>query len=288
MSKQFVLALATLLLLSVNTAKAQWEAIVQEGEIGVSLGAAHYFGDLNTNVSLNRPKIAGGIFFRKQFGNYTALRVAAHFAKLGYSDTYNKDNEYQQRRNLSFNTNIFELSLQGDFNFYKFIAGDPYSRFTPYITLGVGVFGFDPYAYYQGQKVFLRPLGTEGQGYAAYPNRKPYSTMSFFVPLGVGVKYGLTERFNIGFEVTHRFTGTDYLDDVSTTFVNPAIFPNLPDGSRSLAAILSDRSTETGEPIGFINGTERQRGYPKQKDQYVLAELTFSFNLTSYRCPTSK
>jgi len=273
-----------------NNAQAQSQAIVQEGEFGISAGAAHYFGDLNTRVGLNRPKPAFGIFFRKQFGNYIGLRVAAHFAKVGYSDVYNTHNEFMSRRNLSFNSNIWELALQGDFNFFKFVPGDPYQRFTPYLTLGAGVFSYDPYAYYQGQKVFLRPLGTEGQGYAAYPDRDPYSTMAICVPFGVGVKYNLNDRMNIGFEIVHRFTNTDYLDDVSSTYVDPATFPKLPDGSSSIAELLQDRSYETGngEPIGFVNGSARQRGYPKQKDQYVMAELTFSFNLTSYRCPTYK
>src|SRR5213596_2048235 len=88
---------------------AQPQATVHEGEFGISAGAAHYFGDLNTNAKLNRPKIALGAFFRKQFGNYIALRVSGHYAQLGYSDVYNTKNEYQLRRNLSFNTNIWEL-----------------------------------------------------------------------------------------------------------------------------------------------------------------------------------
>ena len=53
--------------------------------------------------------------------------------------------------------------MQGDFNFFKFIPNDPDHSFTPYVTLGIGVFSYDPYAYYQGQKVFLRPLNTEGE-----------------------------------------------------------------------------------------------------------------------------
>lgn len=273
------------LLLSGSKAFSQYQSTVQEGEFGVSFGAAHYFGDLNTSAKLNRPKPAFGVFFRKQFSNYIGLRVAAHYAQVGYSDSYVTKNEFQQRRNLSFNSNIWELSLQGDFNFFKFIQGDPYHRFTPYITLGAGVFSYDPYAYYYGQKVYLRPLGTEGQGYAQYPDRKPYGTMAFCVPFGLGVKYNLTNRVNVGFEVVHRFTNTDYLDDVSSTYVNPAIFPRLPDGSISIAEHLQDRSDETGELIGFVNGTARQRGYPKQKDQYTTAEFTISFNLTSYRCP---
>ncbi len=284
MIKKYLLLFTTGMLVMLNYANAQYQSTVQEGEFGISAGVAHYFGDLNTRASINRPKPALGIFFRKQFGNYIGLRVSAHYAQLGYSDIYS-NNEYQKRRNLSFNTNIWELAVQGDFNFFKFVPGDPYNRFTPYITLGAGVFSYDPYAYLGGQKVFLRPLGTEGQGYSQYPDRKPYGTMALCVPFGVGVKYNLTERVNIGFEIVHRFTNTDYLDDVSSTFVDPSIFPKLPDGSASIAELLQDRSYETGEPIGFVNGTARQRGYPKQKDQYIMAELTFSFNLTSYRCP---
>ena len=47
------------------------------------------------------------------------------------------------------------------------------------------------------------------------------------------------ERINIGFEVLHRFTNTDYLDDVSKTYVDPAAFPLNPDGSTSKAFLLS-------------------------------------------------
>ena len=275
------------LLLAGNTGFSQYQSTVQEGEFGISFGAAHYFGDLNTNAKINRPKPAVGLFFRKQFTNYIGLRVAGHFAKVGYSDSYSNDNEFQHRRNLSFNSNIWELSLQGDFNFFKFVQGDPYHRFTPYITLGAGVFSYDPYAYYYGQKTYLRPLGTEGQGYAQYPDRKPYGTMAVCIPFGLGVKYNLTDRINVGLEIVHRFTTTDYLDDVSSTYVDPSIFPRLPDGTASTAELLQDRSYETGDLIGFVNGTARQRGYPRQKDQYIMAEFTISFNLTSYRCPTA-
>ena len=89
-----------------------------------SVGAGHYFGDLNTKAHLNRPKIAASILFRKQFGNYIALRVQGTYASLGYSDIYS-DNEVQKIRNLSFNTNIFELALMGDFNFFRFVPGQP-------------------------------------------------------------------------------------------------------------------------------------------------------------------
>jgi opacity protein-like surface antigen len=285
MKKLVGVALTLILLVNSQHTKAQYESIVQEGEFGISAGAAHYFGDLNTRAKINRPKLAVGAFFRKQFGNYIGLRIAAHFAQLGYSDVYNTNNDYQRRRNLSFNSNIFELAVQGDFNFFKFVPADPYHNFTPYVTLGVGIFSYDPYAFLGGKKVFLRPLGTEGQGSAAYPDRSPYNTMAFCFPIGAGVKYALNDRMNIGFEIVHRFTTTDYLDDVSKTYVGSDKFPPLPDGTPSTAQLLQDRSYETGDIIG-IEG--RQRGFSKQLDQYVMAEISISFNLTSYRCPTAK
>jgi len=267
-----------------NTRVSAQEPIVQEGEFGVGIGAAHYFGDLNTRARINRPKIAAGFFFRKNFGNYIAARVVANYAQLGYSDIYNTHNEFMHERNLSFNTNVWELSLRGDFNFFRFLPGDPDFNFTPYVSLGVGVFSYDPYAYLQGQKYFLRPLGTEGQGSSLYPDRKPYGSMALCIPIGVGIKYALNSKFNIGFEITHRFTSTDYLDDVSKTYVDPSVFPALPDGSPSPAFLLHDRSYELGTPIG-VKG--RQRGIESNKDQFVTAMIYFTFNLQSYKCPSA-
>ncbi|MBM3416092.1 MAG: hypothetical protein FJY20_06520 [Bacteroidetes bacterium] len=257
--------------------KAQ-DAVVQEGEFGIGVGAGHYFGDLNTRAKLNRAKMAAGIFFRKNLGNYIAVRVGASFAQLGYSDRYNTHNQYMLQRNLSFNTRVWELSLQGDFNFFRFMPGEPEFSFTPYITLGAGIFSYDPYAYLKGRKVNLRPLGTEGQG------SNTYSSLALCIPFGGGIKYALNERFNIGFEVLYRYTNTDYLDDVSTTYPDASIFPPNVDGSPSDGFLLYDRSYEFGTPIG-IKG--RQRGNSKQKDHFVTAMFHISFNLQSYKCPTA-
>jgi Domain of unknown function (DUF6089) len=279
----------TLLLLTITSlsslfVSAQREAVVQEGEFGVGIGAGHYFGDLNTRAHLNRPKIAATAFFRKNFGNYIALRVGASFAQLGYSDIYNDHNDYMHARNLSFNSNVWELAVQGDFNFFRFMPGEPGYNFTPYVTFGVGVFNYDPFAMLAGQKYFLRPLNTEGQGSSKYTDRKPYGSMAFSIPLGVGFKYCINESINVGFEIVHRVTGTDYLDDVSKTYVEGSLFPPLPDGSPSPAYLLHDRSYELGEPIGIVG---RQRGISTQKDQFATAIFYISFNLQSYKCPSA-
>jgi Domain of unknown function (DUF6089) len=255
---------------------------VQEGEFGITGGVAHYFGDLNNRAALNRPKIALGAFFRKQFGNYIGFRISGNYAQLGYSDKYSK-NEFQQRRNLSFNTNIFEIAGRGDFNFFQYNPTDPAHSFTPYATVGIGIFSYDPYAFYNGQKYYLRPLNTEGETF--YKGRKSYGSMAVCFPIGFGVKYALSDKISISCEAAYRFTTTDYIDDVSTTYIGIDKFPS-PNGGKSIAGILQDRSFETGsEPIG-IEG--RQRGFSKQKDSYAILEVGLSFNITSYRCPAAR
>ncbi|MBK7884723.1 MAG: outer membrane beta-barrel protein [Chitinophagaceae bacterium] len=278
-----IITLTLFCAVTINSSAQLYNEYVQQGEVGITAGAAHYFGDLNTRASLNRPKPAFGIFFRKQFGNYVGLRISAHYAQVGYSDVYSK-NDYQKRRNLSFNSNIWELAVQGDFNFFKFMPGDPDHLFTPYVTLGAGVFSYDPYAYLNGNKEFLRPLGTEGQ-LIQFQGRKQYSTMAICFPLGVGVKYNITDKINVSFEVSNRFTTTDYLDDVSTTYIGADKFPPQANNQPSVAQLLQDRSFEI-DPNNILGIEGRQRGFSKQKDQYIIAEIGVAFNLSSYRCPS--
>ena len=259
----------------------------QLGEFGLTVGAAHYFGDLNTRGKINRPKPALGIFYKKQFNNYLGIRASAHYAQLGYSDIYS-DADFQKRRNLSFNTDIIEFAVQGDFNFFKFMPGDPNYTFTPFVALGVGAFSFNPYSYLDGKQVYLRPLGTEGQNIdytdpATGKNRSPYGSIAICFPIGAGIKYNISNNVNLSFQITHRLTLTDYLDDVSTTYVGIDKFPVL-NGQTSLAGILQDRSYETGTPIG-VEG--RQRGLSKQNDQYITAEIGISFSISTYKCPST-
>lgn len=258
---------------------------VYQGEFGITAGSSQYFGDLNPDYHFNTPKPVVGIYFRKQVSAYIAVRLAAHYAQLGYSDTYNSQNAFYLRRNLSFNTNIWEIGFQGDFNFLRFIPGDGDHRSTPYLTFGIGMFSFDPYAYLNGQKYYLRDLGTEGQA-AGYMGRKPYSNIAAYIPLGLGYKYNINPKMNIGFEVVYRFTTTDYIDDVSTTYAGISSFPTLPGGDPSVATLLQDRSYETGTPPIGIQG--RQRGYKNQNDGYLFAEIMVSVNISSYRCPSAK
>lgn len=275
------IATATLFLALQQTHAQLMDSYVQTGEVGISAGVGHYFGDLNPEIRVNRPKMSAGIFFRKQISNYIGVRVSADYALLGYSDVYSKS-DVQRRRNLSFNSHVWELAVAGDFNFFRFQPGFEGYHYTPYVGIGVGVFAYDPYTYLNGEKYMLRALGTEGQGSAIYPDLKPYNPIAISIPLTLGFKYALNARTNVFGEFTYRFTNTDYLDDVSGLYA-PDAFPALPDGSPSPGFLLQDRSYETGTSIG-IKG--RQRGNSPQKDGFATFRVGVSFNLQSYKCPT--
>jgi hypothetical protein len=268
----------TITLISVlffNLCQAQPGAIVNEGEIGISAGLAHYFGDINPNMGLQRPKGAVGIFFRKQFGDYVSVRLNGQFAEVAYSDFRSK-NKVQQERNLSFNSDIYSVSIRGDFNFFRYIPGSNYYRFTPFVSIGIGKFWFNPYTYlpFNPKPIFLRDLQIEGVG---------YEKSATIIPIGFGVKYNLKKNINLGFELTHNITLTDYLDDVSGFYKDPDFFigkNNTPVNRTRLA--LHDRS-DPSKPYGQ---TGKMRGFGSQlNDTYVTAEVTLSISFSSYRCP---
>jgi hypothetical protein len=254
-----------------STLIAQPNAINHEGELGISLGAAHYFGDMNKG-RVNRPKPAIGLFYRKQFGNYLALRAHAHFAQLGYADKYNTT-PFERQRNLSFFTDLQEFSVQGDFNFFKFLPGSKDYRFTPYVTFGVGFFHFDPEARLPGisNPWDIKERKLEGQ-------LDEYSSNAISFPIGMGIKYNFYRKFNIGLEVGYRFTNTDYLDDVSTRYAGANTFTDPFD------YLLQDRSLT----LPMLGEAGKQRGFSAQKDRYVFAELTLSLSFNSYKCPDNQ
>jgi hypothetical protein len=247
-------------------------------EVGIAGGCSQYFGDLNEHYGIKTINGAGGFYLRRRINAYIAVKLLANYTKVSYDDKYNKAS-YPLLRNLNFQSNITEIALQAEFNFFSFVTGDPYRRFTPFLTGGVGMFFYDPYTEYNGKKVYLRPLGTEGQ-FAGHADRK-YGTTSVCFPVGAGVKYWLTPGVNLTLEIADRLTLTDYLDDVSTTYVGAGAFSKNP-----TAAALQDRSVEGGgaQSIGTVG---KQRGNTSSKDQYMMALFSVSFTFKSYRCPKS-
>jgi hypothetical protein len=254
-------------------------------EFGFAGGATQYFGDLNDNYGFHHVRSNVGVFGRYNFNHYLSLRLSANYTQVGYSDSYNK-NAYQNLRNLSFGSNIFEAVLQTEFNFFRFETGNLECQWTPYVTLGIGGFYYNPYTFYMGDKYYLRPLGTEGQNFGSqYADRK-YSSFAMCFPIGVGVKWWLLPGVNMGLEITDRLTNTDYIDDVSKTYVGGNKFAPDPNALNA-AYFIQDPSLikSPSEPIG-VEG--KQRGARATKDQYLMLQLHLSVQLKTYKCPTSQ
>ena len=260
-------AVSVLLCLSVFTKAQQEQTYIHEGEYGVSVGLGQYFGDLNPNSVKDHLKFSASVFYLKQLNNYISLRASGHYSYLGYADKYSKNN-FQHTRNLSFDTDVWEVSINGNLNFLKFYPQIAEYRFTPYLSLGVGAINFNPYANLGVNKVYLRQLETEGQ-------KKQYSPFALVIPMGIGVKYNIGNHVNIFSELIYRFTSTGYLDDVNGTYAGAASFTN------PTALELQDRSGIYGTPIGVAG---KQRGNGKN-DSYATFEIGLSFNLEGYSCP---
>jgi len=245
-------------------------------EYGVGIGGTAYWGDLNspdfgTNISNTNLSVQG--MAKLNFSKYLALK-----GNLIYGSVSGDDNrsflEWQKQRNLSFKSNILELSVMGEFHVfgYNFGIENPIS---PYITAGLGVFTFNPTTVYQGQTVELQPLGTEGQGMAGFPSR--YNRIALSIPFGAGAKLKMTETMNLSFDILARRTTTDYLDDVSTNYV---AYDELAAGNGVLAANLGNRIGEylgQSEPVSLPTGT--QRGGANVDDYFFSFMLTLTFKL---------
>lgn len=276
---QLLKRIVLVIFLASGMVKASAQEFFTQTEYGILLGGSTYFGDLNPNYGYKFIRPAGGAFIRYQFNPYISIRGAINYTKVGYDDAYTS-NPYQLERNLSFRSDILEANVMAEFNFFWFATGDPQHRFTPYLTGGFGTFYYEPYTTYNERRYNLRPLGTEGQNSAEYADRK-YKPYSFCIPVGAGVKYWMGPGVNLGFEIVNRFTFTDYLDDVSTTYVGAENFVYNP-MNPSVASVLQDRSV--GQKLGREG---KQRGDSGSKDQYLMVQFSLSFQLKTYKCPSN-
>ncbi len=194
----------------------------QYSEVGIAVGASAYEGDLTSTqfgAAFRHPRVALGAFYRYNAMDFVSVKLGFTYGTLAGDDSKSGD-AYQRGRNLHFKSSVMELALTGEFNILGYQPYNLDRPFSPYVFGGIAVFRFNPKALYQDEWIALQPLGTEGQGLSEYPERKMYNLTSFAIPCGVGAKYALNDTWNVGFEAGIRFTFTDYLDDVSTTYAD--------------------------------------------------------------------
>lgn len=231
-------------------------------------GTSNYQGDLQAKrFTFNQAHFAGGIGLSYDISKHFALRSGFKIGKISGNDKYGRNSA----RNLNFSSKLTE----GEIDLQYFITPLGAHSLTPYAFAGLALYHFDPYTFDStGTKYYLRSLSTEGEGFVS--GRKMYSLTQIGIPFGAGVKFALSDNLNVGLEVGMRKLFTDYLDDVSTTFVDK----NLLFANRGAKAVeLSYRGDElkNGSLVYPVAGT--QRGNPGSKDWYYFTGITLSFRL---------
>ena len=250
-------------------ATAQYKENTEVGLIG---GVSYYLGDLNT-THFFQPSPAAGFVVRKNIDKRFSYKAEALSLPLQSDERDSKDT-IASDRGLHFRSSVFELSGQLEFNFLPYESGNPLYTWTPFVYTGVSIFLHNPQAENtNGEWIDLQPLGTEGQGTTLFPDRKNYSLIQFAIPMGGGVKIAVNESFNIILEYGARKTFTDYLDDVSTTFVGPNQSGGWPIEMNQEAIEMSDPLTTHSKDI--------QRGDSNKKDWYSFVGVTLSWKLNN-------
>jgi len=253
------------------------KVLSQRVRVTSSLGASAYLGDLVQGAPAFK-EISPDFSIGATYDLQQQIRARLDISYLGVSgaDQYNSRADLRAR-NLSFKTNIFEVSAMAE---YDFLDRDIYN-IVPYVFGGPGIYHFNPYTYYQGQKVYLQPLGTEGQGLPDFPDRKPYSLTQLNIAFGFGLRYEVSDNLSIGAEFKYRKLFTDYLDDVSLDdgYVDPAIWAKYP--NKTLAAALNYRGNELSSTPSktYAQYGSLPRGNPASADIYYSIQFTVSYRL---------
>ncbi len=241
----------------------------------VFAGVATYQGDLQgKRLNFNQSHPAVGIGVSYDITDKLIARTGFTYGTLEGNDTKNTTAKGIEFRNLSFKSAVSELQLGLEYNLFK-LEG---KSITPYFFAGIAGYHFNPYTNDSaGNKVFLKPLSTEGQGLAAYPDRKNYSLTQFAVPFGGGIKLQISDNLQLAAEVGIRKLFTDYLDDVSKNYVD---FATLLAAKGPQAVELAYRGDELAGAPGYpADGT--QRGSSKTKDWYYFSGLRLSARLNN-------
>ena len=259
-------------------------------EVGINVGLTAFLGDLGgtRGKGENFSKDLNGIVFRPHVGvslsfypqsylklgatlNYTTITGADSVIKSRYKQSYGR-----YLRNLSFRSRVEEASVGFELYPLQFISRTHRETLLkPFIGAGVGVFHFDPEAQLKGEWIKLQPLSLEGEGFAEYPDSKPYKLTQLYIPLTFGFKYRLDDNISLGFQATFRKTFSDYLDDVSHhIYIDPSLFGKYLSADD---ATLAQQLYYRGDPNKPIKPGQL-RSDNEKNDSYTTLAVTFAYN----------
>ncbi len=156
-------------------------------DAGGGIGMTGYLGDANTSNLWSNPGFDGMLLFRYLRSPRIAFKTGLYVGTLS-GNTENMTDVLPDAAQFKFSTTFFELSEMFEFNFFNYGIGEKYrqlKRWSPYITAGLGATVWT----------------TDG-----------YTGGAFTLPFGIGAKYKINERLNLGLEFLMKKTFSDRLD----------------------------------------------------------------------------
>ncbi|MBL8000635.1 MAG: outer membrane beta-barrel protein [Flavobacteriales bacterium] len=273
-------------------------------DVGLHLGGANYLGEMGGkeqtrrdfiwDMKLSQTRWAVGPFARYKINRQLSVNTGLLYMRIQGADALST-NPQRVGRNLNFRNDMFELYLRPEFTIFQDndIGGRGRYRtdFRLFVYAGAAVYYHNPKGQINrvGDFYDLRPLTTE---------LVEYSQWGFAVPAGMGFHITKKRRHRFGFDFGWRTTFTDYLDDVSTEYQDPAL---MPDGVGGLADQLADQSLyvldldlntpgvqqnpdlpshyQYGWEPNDSDGKLNKRGDPSHNDSYLTMTFTYSYVL---------
>lgn len=266
----------------------------------MGLGVSNFLGDLGGKDAIGTDDLQDLEKTEFHFGGYIGykytlfkklyLRADFSYARVSGNDKLTAE-DFRQNRNLNFRSNIFELAAMIEYeipinlrkgHIYDIKGLKPWKdgRSSFFLFAGVGAFYFNPKSMLDDQWIELQPLRTEGQGLPGGPDE--YNRVSISLPIGAAITKRLAPSFSMGFEVSYRYTFTDYIDDVSTVYYNPedvALYNQ--EGLGDVAAYLSNPAlgqAQGGLP-NYVTAPGQQRGDETDDDGFMLITLKAQYLL---------
>lgn len=278
--------------LSVQTAQAQrWQRLREQ--LGFSIFTSNFLSDLGGADDIGSHRSLKDLDFsmtKPGFGINYAYRLGYRWnwrtnLNMAWLSGYDNATSEESRRQRHFNNKTFILELTTQAEFYMTVQNTHlrYNRqqqrmpISSYLFVGIGGIYYNPMGKYTDGKWYsLRSLNTEGQGLVS--TREKYSPVALVVPFGIGAKYHINKRYMVGLEWGIRWTNTDYLDDVSTSYFN---YEDIKAAYGDKAAYFSnpayDPDTMTSYPTGTAAGD--RRGNPADRDAYMFIQASFLIQL---------
>lgn len=243
-----ILFLSTLSLSAQTYKSLNWSGNIYLGASNMmgDLGGSNFVGSRGVfDYNFRSNRLAGGLGLNLHTSGSFSFGLNFLATHLYANDAYSKQ-DFQKKRNLSVRTDLLEVDLVVEYR--PFSRSKGFNRF--YVYSGVGGMYYQPKAKLNDDWYKLREMGTEGQYLA--DGKGPYAELQVVVPYGLGYKFRVAKSVSLIVDLGFRKTFTDYLDDVSTTYADPAAL-SATSSAISPAATLADRSAN-GMPVGTPRG----------------------------------